>query len=96
MSISVLAQSITETEEYQLERQATAHKQAGNWAGAIDCLTISATLHGFLTGRELGPDPKIRARVALLEDAVSRDDHPALVRHHVDRLAVALRERGVA
>ena len=64
--------------------------------GAIDCLTISATLHGFLTGRELGPDPKIRARVALLEDAISRDDHPALVRHHVDRLAVALRERGVA
>lgn len=64
--------------------------------GAIDCLTISATLGGILTGRELGPDPRVRARLALLEDAISRDDHTALVRHHVDRLAVALRERGVA
>ncbi len=48
MSISVLAQSITETEEYQLERQATAHKQAGNWAGAIDCLRRAQAIRGPL------------------------------------------------
>lgn len=48
MSISVLAQSITESEEYQLERQATAHKQAGDWAGAITCLMRAQAIRGPL------------------------------------------------
>ena len=38
----------------------------------------------------------LRARVRLLEDALSRDDHPALIRHHAGRLIERLRERGVA
>ena len=57
----------------------------------LDALTVAAVLGQILDGHELGPDPKIRARVALLEDAISRDDHPALIRHHVARLAEMVR-----
>ena len=38
----------------------------------------------------------LRARLVLLEDALSRDDHPALIRHHAGKLIEMLRERGVA
>jgi len=41
-------QSIIESEEYQLERQATAHKQAGDWAGAITCLMRAQAIRGPL------------------------------------------------
>ena len=34
---------------------------------------------------------EIAARVRLLEDAVLRDDKPALIRHHVARLAEMVR-----
>lgn len=46
--ISVVGENPTETEEYQLERQATAHKQAGDWARAIDCLRRAQAIRGPL------------------------------------------------
>jgi len=46
--ISVVGENPTETEEYQLERQATAHKQAGDWASAIDCLRRAQAIRGPL------------------------------------------------
>lgn len=48
LTISVIGQSKIDSEEYQLERQATALKQAGDWAGAIDCLKKAQAIRGPL------------------------------------------------
>lgn len=48
LTINVVGQSPTESEEYRLERQATALKQVGDWAGAIDCLKKAQAIRGPL------------------------------------------------
>ncbi len=66
-------------------------------AGAmIDAATVAASLAPFLSGRVLPVDSAISVRVGLLEDALSRDEHIALVRHHAAKLIEMLRERGGA
>ncbi len=45
-----ISQNPTETEEYQLERQATELKKAGDLDGAIECLRSAAELRGIKGG----------------------------------------------
>lgn len=50
ISISVVGQSVTENEDYKLERLATAKKNAGDIEGAIDCLKKAQAIRGPLGG----------------------------------------------
>lgn len=48
MKISVIGNSPTQTDEYQLERRATELKRSGDLSGAIECLQRAQVMRGIL------------------------------------------------
>jgi len=48
MKVSVIGNSPTQTDEYQLERRATELKRAGDLHGAIECLQQAQLIRGIL------------------------------------------------